>query len=269
MGAFVERVSKRFRLTRDELSFLEQLESSPAPTAKGQMIAREGDPAERAFVLMSGWAMSYTRFPDGSQQVRRLHFPGDLLAMPSVPMRRYTEDIETLSNAVVAPFPKSLLARLFEVPRLAAIMYMFAQAERITLGDRLASLGRNSAKARIAFLLLEILHRLRSADESITCSFQMHLTREQIAHVTGMTPVHGSRMWSALIADGVVACNRRTVQILDEQRLAELAQYRHRTRDFDHAWLRSVEEAQPGGHFPPIQDKSPIFEFDRLRTRSA
>jgi CRP-like cAMP-binding protein len=193
---------------------------------------------------MTGWVMSYSSFGDGSNQVRRLHFPGDLLAMPSIPMRHHAEDIEALSNAVVSSFPKGLLAGLFALPRLAAIMYMFAQAERITAGDRLVSLGRNSAKGRVAFLLLDILHRLRSADPSITDTFYMHLTREQVAQVAGITPVHASRMWSALVADGTIACQGRIVTIVDEAALAELSHYRDRDGDFDFQWLRLV--CEPG-----------------------
>ena len=242
MGAFAERVTRRLRVDRSENAFLERFEENIAPVKRGQSIAQEGDLAEHAFVLMTGWVMSCSRFPDGSQQVRRLHFPGDLLAMPSVPMRHYAEDLEALSDAVIAIFPKHLLAGLFNMPRLAGIMYMFAQAERITAGDRLASLGHDSAKARIAFLLVDILHRLRSADESVTNSFFLHLTREQIAHVAGITPVHASRMWSALIADGLIRCVRRTVTIVDEQRLACLGHYSDRDGDFDYDWLRAVED---------------------------
>ena len=153
----------------------------PCGSSAGQVIVEEGDPAEQAFILMSGWVLSCTRFPDGSNQVRRLHFPGDLLAMPSVPMRHHAEDLEAISDALIAPFPKAWLAGLFGMPRLAAIMYMFAQAERITAGDRLASVGHNCAKKRLAFLLVDILHRLRSADASVTNSYYMHLTREQMA----------------------------------------------------------------------------------------
>ena len=242
MSTFAERVTRRFRIDRSEIAFLESLEENPVRVKCGYTITREGDPAEHAFVLMIGWVMSCSRFPDGSQQVRRLHFPGDLLAMPSVPMRHYAEDLEALSDVVIALFPKHLLAELFNMPRLAGIMYMFAQAERITAGDRLASLGRDSSKARIAFLLVDILHRLRSADDTVTNSFFLHLTREQIAHVTGITPVHASRMWSALIADGLIRCDRRTVSIVDEERLAHLGHYSDRDGDFDYRWLRTVED---------------------------
>lgn len=205
------------------------------------MLVQAGDPADQAFVLLTGWVMSASDFPDGAHQGRRLHFPGDLLAMPSIPMRHHAETIETLSHAVVSPFPKRLLTRLFEMPQLAAIMYMFAQAERITAGDRLANLGCNSAKARVAFLLMDILYRLRSADHTVHDIFYMHLTREQVAQFTGITPVHASRMWSALIDDGLIACEGRTVTIVDEQSLAKLSRYRDRDRDFDFQWLQLVD----------------------------
>jgi CRP-like cAMP-binding protein len=241
MGAFAERVTRRFRLDAVEMAFLEELEARPIAFPRGHMVARAGDPADQAFVLLTGWVMSYTCFPDGSNQVRRLHFPGDLIAMPSVPMHHHAEDIETLSEAVIAPFPKRILAGLFALPRLAAIMYMFAQAERITAGDRLASLGGSSARERMAYFLADILHRLRSADRNVTCAFDMHLTREQIAHVTGMTPVHASRMWSALIAEGLIACEGHTVIVRDERRLVELSQFRDCDNDFDHDWLAQVQ----------------------------
>lgn len=241
MTSFAERVAKRFTPDAAESEFLANLEANLARTSRGELIARDGDPSHHAFVLRHGWAMSFTRFPDGLFQVRRLHFPGDLLAMPSLAMRHYAEDIEALSDCEIAIFPKSALAEVFRLPRLAAILYMFAQSERVTLGDRLASLGHNRGEARIAFLLIDILHRLRSADASVGCSFDMHLTREQIAHVTGMTSVHASRMWSELISKGLIGCHGHHVTILAEDRLTQLAHYCDRDSDFDLDWLQIVE----------------------------
>lgn len=242
MAAFVDRVTRRFRIGAEERAFLERLQANPVRIRRGQRVVSAGDPAEQAFVLMTGWSMSSSRFRGGAHQVHRLHFPGDLLAMPSIPMQHHAEDIETVSDAVISPFPKRLLAGLFAMPRLTAIMYMFAQAERITAADRLANLGQNNAKARVAYLLLDVLHRLRTADHTVQDTFYMHLTREQIAHFTGMTPVHASRMWSALGEDGLIQCIGRTVTILDEAALAELSHYRDRDGDFDKEWLKLVDE---------------------------
>jgi CRP-like cAMP-binding protein len=241
LGVFADRVGRQVPLTAEEAAFLESLERSPQRVPRHHPVVCTGDPAEQAFVLVAGWAMSFTRFPDGSSQVRRLHFPGDLLAMPSVPMRHHAEDVETLSDSVIAPFPKRRLAELFALPRLAAVMYMFAQAERITSGDRLSSLGRTPAKGRIAFLLLDILDRLRSAGEATGSAIRMHLTREQVAQVTGMTPVHASRMWTELVGEGLISGGDGLVRIIDEERLRVLSGYRSRDGDFDFGWLTIVE----------------------------
>lgn len=252
MASFADRVARRLKLDAAESAFLTSLEVNLARLHRGELIARDGDASTHVFVLRHGWAMSFTRFPDGLSQVRRLHFPGDLLAMPSLPMRHYAEDIEAVSDCEIAIFPKSALAEVFRLPRLAAVLYMFAQAERVTLGDRLASLGHNRGEARIAFLLIDILRRLRSVDPGVGCSFEMHLTREQVAHVTGMTPVHASRMWSELISKGLIGGVGHHVTILAEERLAQIAHYCDRDSDFDLDWLRIVErnERMPLGGSP-------------------
>jgi CRP/FNR family transcriptional regulator len=240
-----KRIAKRVRLSSDEITFLDSLASRRIALGRHQSIRRSGDPAGEGFVLQSGWAMSFSQLRNGSRQVRRLHFPGDLLAMPSLAMRHHAEDIEAVSDVVVAPFDRRAFAVLFErFPRLAALFFMFAQAERITFGDRLC-LGRASAKARMAFLLLDILNRLRPIDESVSCAFRMHLMREQMAEVTGMTAVHASRTWSRLIADGLIRWEGGIVTILDETRLVELSGYVNRTEELDFSWLPKSEGVAP------------------------
>ncbi|HYE26657.1 MAG TPA: Crp/Fnr family transcriptional regulator [Allosphingosinicella sp.] len=246
MRHFAERIGSRVTLTEMETAFLSTLEARTVSYARHQSVVRAGDPAEGAFVLQSGWVMSYSQFPTGARQVRRLHFPGDLVAMPSVLLERHAEDVETLCDATLAPFDKRLLGGLFRHPRLAAIMFMFAQLERITSGDRLCSVARLPAKARMAFLLIDILDRLRSVDARTGSSVHMHLTREQMGDFTGMTPVHASRMWSELLAERAIRCDGAVVTILDEPRLRRLSGYR--SLDLDFRWLESVDAGPSRPH---------------------
>ena len=46
MGAFAERVARRFTLGMAEIAYLERLEASPVPIKRGHTIVEEGDPAE-------------------------------------------------------------------------------------------------------------------------------------------------------------------------------------------------------------------------------
>ncbi len=270
MGIFADRLAIRVDLTAAEKELLHEFERFPVRYPAHQRVVRAGDRAECAFVVCSGWAMSYSLFEDGSQHVRRLHFPGDLLGMPSIPMRHYAEDIETLSDAVICAFDKSLLGRVFKYPRLAGLMYMFAQAERITAGDRLACLGSRPAIGRMAFLLLDILNRIRAAEDPEANSFEMHLTREQMSHVAGITPEHASRMWSDLRRAGLIRCEGPRICIVDEPGLVRLSGYVDRDADFDLAWLKNIDchkEKHPSSHgsgsagrmtniIPPLADSA-------------
>jgi CRP/FNR family transcriptional regulator, anaerobic regulatory protein len=156
-------------------------------------------------------------------------------------MPYHPEHIETLTPVVVSPFKRSDFARLFiEHPRLTAIMYVFAQEERITACDRMGCIGQLDCKERLAFLLLDVLNRVRAIDASTGSTFEMHLAREQTAEITGMTLVHAGRMWNELIADGCIATDGQTVVILDEARLQSLSGYVYRSANLDLSWIPSI-----------------------------
>ena len=234
----VSRLARRVSLTTRELDFLATMSAGTVAYRRHALVQVAGEPAERAFFLESGWAMTFSGYPDGSRQSRRMHFPGDLLGLPNLAMRHNSANVEAITDVVVAPFPKKKIAELLgEYPRLATIMFIFAQEERITLGDRLCSLSRLPCKGRLAFLLMDVVTRLRAADASITSTFLMHLTREQMAEITGMTPVHASRMWTELIADGSIRSERRFVTIVDEERLVALSSFVNRAADLDFSWI--------------------------------
>ena len=234
----VSRLARRVTLTRPELDFLSAMSVGTTRYRRHELIQIAGEPTDQAFFLESGWAMTFSDYPDGSRQSRRLHFAGDLLGLPNMAMRHLAANVEAITDVVVAPFPRNKLAALLEAyPRLATIMFIFAQEERITSGDRLCSLSRLPCKGRLAFLLMDVLTRLRAADTSISSTFEMHLTREQMAEITGMTPVHASRMWSELIADGSISYDRPFVTIADEERLVALSSFINRSADLDFSWI--------------------------------
>ena len=248
MSSMAARLSRRIQLTHEESWFMESITAQSVEVARGCLIQRAGQPVTHAFALLTGWAMTYSDFADGTRQIRRLHFPGDLLAMPSMAMRHHVENVEALTDVVFARFERDRLAELFlDYPRLAAIMFIFAQEERITYGDRLCSLVRSSCKARIAFLLLDILARLRAVDPSITNSFELHLTRAQMGEVTGMTPVHASRMWNELIGQGLVSFDNGFVTIEEESRLVELSGFSSRSPGLDFSWILDAEDRSARG----------------------
>ena len=105
-----------------------------------------------------------------------------------------------------------------EYPRLAAIMFIFAQEERITYGDRLCSLARFPASRGWPSSSGYSCPPARRGP-TFSHSYELHLTRAQMGEVDGMSAVHASRMWSELIAEGLISFDNGCVTIEDEQAL--------------------------------------------------
>lgn len=237
-SCFADVLSELIELTSGERSALDQLEERQRHVRRGAVLQRENEAGGELFILRKGVMMSYVLLDDGSRQILRFHFPGDMLGVSSAIYREATETLAALSDCVVCPFDRAVLSRIMvEHPRLAAMILVYSQIERVALTDRLAALGRTSAKARVAALLLELRNRLRATDKCIANVFPLGLTQEEIGDATGLTAVHVNRMLRQLEEDGLIAREAGKVSLLDERALARAANYVNRYEGLDLDWL--------------------------------
>lgn len=189
-------------------------------------------------MVNSGWVLSFVLLDDGSRQILRLHLPGDMVGLSCAAFNEATESLVALTDVKLCLVEKASLKRLFvEHPRLGALLFLIAQAEKVSLSDRLASLGRTSAKARVAALILDTVFRLRVMKADLGDSFSFPLTQEEIGDATGLTAVHVNRMVRALVEESLIARNANQLTLLNEERLIEVANYNNRYAALDTGWL--------------------------------
>jgi CRP/FNR family transcriptional regulator, anaerobic regulatory protein len=237
-SCFAERLEKHTPLSQAERGALARLEENQRKVKRGVIIQRANDPVSELFVLRHGRVMSYVIMPDGSRQILRIFFPGDFIGSASTIYSKAPESLVALSDSVLCPFDKAgLRVLLEEYPRVAALMFVLSQTERVALTDRLASLGRTSAKARVAAFLLDIVHRLRAMDDNITDTFDLKLTQEEIGDAIGLTSVHVNRMIRQMETEGLIQRSNGSITLLDEKALAEIGHYTDRYTDIDLTWL--------------------------------
>lgn len=237
-SCLAERLGSLIDLSSGERAALEGLEQRERTLRRGAVLLREHDKLSEMFVVRRGMLMSYLLLPDGSRQILRLLFPGDLVAVTALVYRQSPETIVALSESVVAVFERSTVASLvYDQPRLMAILMGMHQMERVALTDRLAGLGRTSAKARVAALLIEIRNRMRLADAAIGSTFSPGLTQEEIGDAVGLTAVHVNRMLRQLEEDGLLSREGGRVTFLDEEALMRAANYVDRYAGLDMSWL--------------------------------
>ena len=221
-----------------ERAFLDRLEERERAVRRGATLIRENDTATELYILKRGMMMSFAILADGSRQILRFIFPGDMIALSALAYSRAPKTVAALSDSVVCPFERSAMGRLaIEHPRLLAAIMAIDQSERVELTDRLAGLGRTSAKARVASILLDVRNRLRRVDPSLGNSFVPGLTQEEIGDATGLTAVHVNRMLRQLEDEQLIARSEGRVRFLDEARLARAANYVDRVAGMDLSWL--------------------------------
>lgn len=206
--------------------------------ARGENIAHEGDVQNGIFLLIAGWTASSVGFASGRRQLIKVHLPGDLLGLPSLALNRTADTIVALTDSVVAMIPPAAIGRLFQSnPRLAALLFLISQEERVALMDRLASIGATAAINRLAALLLELQVRVRRAHPETGDTFDIPLLQNDAADIIGVTPAHLNRTLQRLRVDGTVTWRRHNVTIHNVGALTRLAELPRRVLDRRLEWL--------------------------------
>lgn len=237
-SCFADVLSELIALTPSERDALDALELRQRHIRRGAILQRENEPCGELFILRKGLMMSYVLLDDGSRQILRFLFPGDMLGISSAIYREAPETLCALSDTVVCPFDRGALSEIMLAhPRLSAMILVYSQIERVALTDRLAALGRTSAKARVAALLLDLRNRLRATDKSIDRAYVLGLTQEEIGDATGLTAVHVNRMLRQLEEEGMIAREGGRVTLRDMEALAGAANYVNRYEGLDLRWL--------------------------------
>jgi len=161
------------------------------------------------------------------------------LGLPLLAFADSPETVTAVTDVMLSPFSREKLGQIInEHPRLGALFLAISVAERVALADRLASIGRTSARARVGSLICEIVSRMRRLGAVSENGYvQLPLTQEDIGDATGLTSVHVNRMMRALAEDGVIERNGGNhVRLLDEKRLIADSNYIDRT-GLETGWL--------------------------------
>lgn len=225
------------RLSGAEQAALRDLESQERTWRRGSVVVREGEALREMFVVRSGWLHSSAMLGNGSRQIMRFYFCGDMPGLGALAFRDSPETLTAVTDLGMGAFSREKLGALVcEHPRLGALLLMCAVAERISMADRLASIGRTSARARVAALLCEVYHSMKRLGQAENGELLLPLTQEDIGDATGLTSVHVNRMMRRLGEAGVIERNGSNLKVTNEEGLCAEAHFIDRTPT-DLGWL--------------------------------
>ncbi len=237
VSCLAESLSRHVRLSPGEQEALDRLEEQERSWRRGAVIIAENEAPRELFIVRRGWLHSSVVLGNGSRQIMRFHFQGDILGLALLAFADSPETVTAVTDVTLCPFGRERLAALIAGhPRLGALILAITVADRAALADRLASIGRTSARARVSSLLCEILIRMRLLGACIDDEMQLPLTQEEIGDATGLTAVHVNRMMRGLVDDGIIERTGSQMRVLDEARLCAEANFSDRT-GLETSWL--------------------------------
>ena len=193
--------------------------------AAGHDLFRLGESSDAIYNLVEGWMFLYAISEDGRRQILHFALPGAVLGFHPGGGALTTFGAQALTDAVVCIMPHTNLPLMSsEFPAVGMRLAWLTARDRSLAYDKLMSIGRLSARERVAHLILELYVRYRSKWPGARAE-EMHipLTQEHIGDATGLTSVHVNRVLRELREEGVLEFHYRRLSVLDPDKLTDVA----------------------------------------------
>ena len=209
----------------DVLCVTDRYKSADRKIKAGSDLFRLGERGDAIYSLVDGWVALYNLLEDGRRQILQFALPGAVLAFVPARDAVMNYSAQALTDAVVCIIPHEKLRCLSQdYPEIGMQLAGMISLDRSFAYDHLSSIGRHSARERVAHLLLELFvrYRMRWPGQRIE---EMHLplTQEDIGDATGLTGVHVNRVLQDLRREGIAEFCYRRLRILNPDKLVDVA----------------------------------------------
>lgn len=188
----------------------------------GEDLFLQGDKVRRIWMLREGWAFRCQTLEDGRRQIVDFVLPGDILGIEtSSPMPYGVEALAPCTWITVSR--ESFFAKLAQEPALSVKVINMLSAGQVRAFEQMTSVGRRTARARVARLLLDLANRAQeSAPDGERLEVTMPLMLSHIGDALGLATETVCRCLAELKRAGILVFSAGRLEILDLGGLSEL-----------------------------------------------
>ncbi|MBX3596900.1 MAG: Crp/Fnr family transcriptional regulator [Rhizobiaceae bacterium] len=189
---------------------------------EGDVLVSDAQNVERYSNVLAGVVKLTKTLSDGRQQIVGLQFAPDFVGRPFKAESALAAEAAT--HVELCSFPRRVIEKMMaEYPDLQHRLLEQTLKELDQARDWMVMLGRKSASEKVATFLLMIARNIDPGKQT-SVSFNLPLSRADIADFLGLTIETVSRQITRLRTEGIIRIeNNRHVIVDDLQRLAHRA----------------------------------------------
>ena len=192
----------------------------------GRAIVRAGTTLSASTLLLEGIVCRYKDLSDGQRQIMELHVAGDFVDLHGFLLKQLDHNVGAMTPVRVAMVPHDALRGITEThPHLGRMLWFSTLLDAAIHREKILSIGRRSAIARIAHIFCELQVRLRLVGLADETGYALPLTQADLADVTGLTSVHVNRMLKKLRNEKLLTFRGARVTIDDWEGLQRVAEF--------------------------------------------
>ncbi len=215
-----------------EVSELDQLVQKRRHLKADEYVFRAGDMTRAIYAVRIGSLKSFRLHEDGSWQIVGIHLPGELFGLDALADQYHQISVQAMETSNICALPLADLEDISaRIPSLSRQVMRMASRELNTAHDNQELLARRSARERVAMFLCRYSDRRRNCGLQAN-SFDMAISRQDLANYLGLQLETVSRAFRQLKDSGCITASRSLLEIKDMTALREASGACNTTNDY-------------------------------------
>jgi CRP-like cAMP-binding protein len=217
---FIQKLRRGVELSESDQRLLADATSCTEIIPPNTHLIREGDLQDGAYVLLSGLAYCFKLLSSGERQIVACRVPGDADGFYGIANESADYTVVTLTPCSVAFISRDTIdSQIAQSLNINRALWWSLLVEKSYLCASLLNVGQRPAPQRLAYLICELLSRLRAVGSAQAGGFDIPLTYQDYADMLGMSVVHTYRAFKQLRNHGVFFHNGKGIVVTNAEYL--------------------------------------------------
>jgi len=191
------------------------------PLLAGEHLFRAGDRFRALYAVRGGCLETYRSTRSGRKNVIRFYLAGELLGLEAIHSKSHDCDAMALETSRVCALPyRKLMDLAWDQPTLHEELIRLMSKQ---IADELTLSAGHDAREHIARFLVDVVKR-REAHGERGDEIVLPMSREDIASRLSLATETVSRAITRLQSEGIIEAHRKSIHLLDAERLKAIAE---------------------------------------------